>query len=95
MYIGGLREYISKKVAAYGQFVLVSNVNQCEVRTCNDIKLSMTNNEFQFKIIKLPFLPPPPPHPTTVAKILYPPLHKCISGSVVTLYSFNLLFVLF
>ena len=28
---------------------------QCEVKTSNDIKSSMTNNEFQFKIIKWPF----------------------------------------
>ena len=43
-------EYISKKVAAYGQFVLVL------MRTSNDINSSTSKNEFNFKIIKCPFL---------------------------------------
>ena len=33
---------------------IFSNVNQFEVRTSNDIKSSMTKNEFHLKIIKLP-----------------------------------------
>ena len=31
------------------------NVNQCEVGTCNDLKSSMTNNEFQLKILNYLF----------------------------------------